>query len=201
MSVPTSSPKARSVSSGAGGETVIAAAGGLVGVALVTVITAVTGWGLAGVAATVALVPAAMAAAVDIGSRRLPDLLVACCAATGLFVAVVARGGLGFAMAAIGACCVAAPLVATHLVMPTSIGFGDAKLAGALGVTVGVVSPEVGTVLLLGLVTVAASCAVGILIGVVLRRRDIAFGPALVAGTALALMAAGQLGGAPLSWQ
>lgn len=201
MSVPTSPPNGRTVSSGVGGEAVNAAVGALVGVALVAVITMVSGWGLAGVAATMALVPASMAAAVDVGTRRLPDLLVACCAATGVFVAVVVRGWAGLGMAVLGACCVAAPLVAMHLVAPAWIGFGDAKLAGALGVTVGVVSPDVATVLLIGLVTVAASCAVGIIIGVVARRADIAFGPALVAGTALALMSAEQLGGAPLSWQ
>ena len=180
---------------------VVALVGALAGAVAVAAVTIVTGWGWSGVAASVALVPAAMAAAIDVRTRRLPDLLVALSAATGLFVTVVVRGWSGFVMAVLGAACLTLPLLVAHLVSPAAIGFGDVKLGGALGVSIGVISPDASTALLLAALAVAVASATGLVIAIVTRRRDVALGPALVTGAAVALMSADQLGGVALSWQ
>ncbi len=199
MSVPTTPGRPRPAVPERRSRAIVA--GALSGGAAVALIAIVTGWGWSGVIASAALVPAAVAAAVDVRTHRLPDVLVASCAATATFVTVVVRGGPGFVMALVGAACLTAPLLILHVAWPEAMGFGDVKLGGALGATLGVVSPDAGTALLLGLVALSVSSAAGLAAAVVVRRRDIVFGPALVSGTAVALMSAERLGGAPLSWQ
>lgn len=200
MSVPTTPGRPRPAAS-EHRSLAAGAAGALFGGVAVAAIAVVTGWGWSGVAASVALVPASIAAAIDLHARRLPDVLVALSAAIAVFVTVVVRGGAGFVMGLVGAACLAVPLLVVHAAWPAAMGFGDVKLGGALGVSLGVVSPDTVTALLLGLVALSVSSAVGLAVAAVTRRRDVVFGPALVAGTAVALMSADQLGGAPLSWQ
>lgn len=201
MSVPTTPGRPAPAVSDRPGPPVVGLIGGLVGCLAVVSIALVTGWGWSGVAASAALVPASAAAAFDLRTRRLPDVLVALTAATALFVTVVVRGGAGFVMALAGAVCLAVPLLVVHAASPGAMGFGDVKLGGSLGAGLGVVSPDAITVLQLCLVTLALASAVGLAVAVSTRRRDVAFAPALVAGTAVTMMSAERLGGAPLSWQ
>ena len=166
---------------------------------------------LAGVAATVVLavavvmgvipMPAAAAvgllvpaAVIDVDERRLPDALVA-----GALAALIATLAIGtaigrpgdvnhtiFSMVA-GAIAMALPVLALHLVSPASMGFGDVKAAAVLGAAVGTVDWRLGAVAL----CIAALC--GATIGVVTRRRTIAFGPFLVFGAWCVLLVHDQI--------
>ena len=176
-------------------------AGTIAGAVAVALVTVATGWGWTGVVASAPLVPAAVAAAIDVRTRTLPDLVVATTAGVATFVGVVARGGSGLVAVVLGAVFAAAPLLAVHAVAPAALGFGDVKLGAALGAMLGVSSPDAVTVLLLALVMVAVASGIGLLVAVATRRRDVAFGPVLVAGATITLMSADRLGGAPLSWQ
>ena len=63
------------------------------------------------------------------------------------------------------------PLLLTHLVSPTGMGFGDVKAAAVLGAALGLIDPQVA---LLALVLGLASAAVW---GLARRARSVAFGP------------------------
>jgi leader peptidase (prepilin peptidase)/N-methyltransferase len=82
----------------------------------------------------------------------------------------------------------AVPLLVLHLVTPAAMGFGDVKLAVALGAGLGVLEPKLAVLALAvasGLTLVAAAWA---------RRAATAFAPGLVIGAAAAL-ALGSLDG------
>ena len=133
----------------------------------------------------VAFVPALIAAAVDCSAQRLPDRLVLLTACPAL-AAVVAAGNdratvLGSAV--LGTAAMTAPLLALHLVAPATIGFGDVKLAAALGSVVGLESPP------LALPALAIASGLTLLVALVRRRPALPFGPGLVAGTAIAIAA------------
>ncbi|MGH9270471.1 MAG: prepilin peptidase [Ilumatobacteraceae bacterium] len=131
------------------------------------------------------------AALVDVAERRLPNELVAAAAIpVGVAAAVaMAAGTSSIATGAIGgAALVGAPLLATHVVSPAGMGFGDVKAGTVLGAAVGLVSvPAAAGTLLLAL-------AGSGLWAVMRRRRHVALGPGLVLGAVMALGAARALG-------
>ncbi|MEW2133283.1 A24 family peptidase [Streptomyces sp. NPDC005435] len=141
------------------------------------------------------LAPAAvLLAAVDLRVRRLPDPLtlpLAAATLTLLALAALLPEHAGHWLTALyGALALGAGYLALHLLNPSGLGFGDVKLAPALGAALAWYG---WPTLLLG---TFASFTLGALYGltlVVLRRADrkstIPFGPFLLAGTFLGVLA------------
>jgi leader peptidase (prepilin peptidase) / N-methyltransferase len=151
------------------------------------------------VLALLALVPAAAAAAVDVHERRLPDRLTATVAAVvatqltvrlGLDGDAAVRGALALFLG--GATCLLAKVMFTD-----AVGWGDVKLVPSLTALLAVRSWSTlyaGVLLWSALVAVTAVLvAVSAVLAVAHRRPSdvIAYGPALVVGTAGALAVAG----------
>ena len=137
-------------------------------------------------AATLAVAAMSPAAIVDIRERRLPDRWVgfaACIVATATWAAWVFGQFVDVSGMLLGAAAMAGPILVLHLVSPASMGFGDVKAAVVLGAAIGSVDWE----LAVGALTLAAGLAATI--GVVGRIRTIPFGPFLVLGSAMALVA------------
>lgn len=132
------------------------------------------------------LLVASVAAAVDVASERIPDRVVL---ASLVPTAVVLGVRLGSDAAAVtvtdvlfGAGAFALPLLVAHLAAPDALGFGDVKLAAALGAALGLVDWRHSVVALCiasGLTAVMA---------VVRRRSTMPFAPGLVVGSALVLI-------------
>ena len=85
------------------------------------------------------VVPAVL---VDTQEHRLPDVWIAAAAivllvAVGVTWSVGSMSPIASPALAAGATLMAGPLLALHLVSPTSMGFGDVKLAMVLGAAVG----------------------------------------------------------------
>jgi leader peptidase (prepilin peptidase)/N-methyltransferase len=135
---------------------------------------------------------------IDIRERRLPDRIVLPAVSAGFALLVLGALGDGepshITGALAGAAIFAGLLFVLHLASPAGLGFGDVKLGLLLGLYLGAVS--LGLVLwglLLGsLVGVVAALPVAVRTRD--RRAGIPFGPALAAGTVLALILAGPLG-------
>jgi leader peptidase (prepilin peptidase)/N-methyltransferase len=127
-----------------------------------------------------------VAALVDVVEHRLPNPLVAAGAAA-VAVTLVAEWSPDAGTAALaGAAIVGVPLLATHLVSPAGMGFGDVKAGAVVGAAVALVDAQLAALtLVLGL----AGAAVW---GLTRRVRSIPLGPALVGG-ALAALAVGRL--------
>ncbi len=142
---------------------------------------------IAGASAIAVLVPAAV---VDVEQRRLPDAWVGAGLIL-LVVAVAVEGAIGQPIDAgnvvVGALAMALPLLMLHLVSPTSMGFGDVKAAVVLGAAVGTIDWRLGAV---ALCVAALTAAVT---GLLTRRHTIPFGPFLVLGAGLALLAHGPI--------
>lgn len=171
------------------------ALGVLVGTVLVT-----GPWGVTGFMVALAVSIAALAATVDARSGRIPDAIVATAVLPTFVVVVAAAAGSGSGRQAVGAALLgalafAAPLFISHMVSPRAIGFGDVKLAAALGAALGLVAPG------LGLVALCIAAAATATFGVVTRRTSLPFGPGLVLGAIVALVVAGQLGEGAVPWR
>jgi leader peptidase (prepilin peptidase)/N-methyltransferase len=132
--------------------------------------------------AGVMLVPAAAAAATDWRTHRVPDLLVALVLVPALaaMLLVDVRTHLVASIAS-GVALMAVPLLVLHLLTPAAMGFGDIKLAAALGAGLGVLDSR------LALFALAAAAALTLLAAVWRRRAAMPFAPGLVAGAAAAL--------------
>jgi leader peptidase (prepilin peptidase) / N-methyltransferase len=168
----------------------------LVGTAVLSVVTLIVAAVVGAVpfpaaAAVALLVPAAL---VDIQQRRLPDGWIA--AALGVLVTTLAVGSavgrpvdIGSTMTGVlgGAVAMALPVLVLHLVSPESMGFGDVKAAVVLGAAVGTIDWRLGAIAL----CVAALTGAGVGLGT--RRRTIPFGPFLVLGAWIALLAHQQI--------
>ena len=143
-------------------------------------------------AAAIGVAATAPAVLVDVLERRLPNRLVAGAAtvtATTSLLTATAGADVAWANGFTGAALMAAPLLIVHLVTPSAMGFGDVKLALVLGFAVGLVQP---TSVLIAVLVASAGTA---LLGLITRRRTIAFGPGLALGsTAVLLVAALGLG-------
>lgn len=139
-------------------------------------------------------------AVIDLDTRRLPDrivlpsyavlavLLTASSALTGQWGDLVRAGA--------GAAAVFAGYFAVAFAYPGGMGFGDVKLAGLLGGALGYVSWQAVAVGVLGALVLGAVAALAVLAcrggG---RGTTIPFGPFLVAGALVALVAAHPLAG------
>jgi leader peptidase (prepilin peptidase)/N-methyltransferase len=135
---------------------------------------------------------------IDIECHRLPDRLTLPSYPAGLLL-LAAASLAGDDLPALGRAAVAGAVVfavffVLAFISPRSLGFGDVKLAGLLGLYLGWLG---WGVLLLGLVagfTVGAVAALALLAG---RRvgwhSDVAFGPSLLAGALLAVVAGQRL--------
>jgi leader peptidase (prepilin peptidase)/N-methyltransferase len=124
-------------------------------------------------------------AAVDLATRRIPNVLVAGLAAVALVPRAAAERSLLVESLVAGAAVFAVALLLAYLARG-GLGMGDVKLAGALGLVL-------GKVVLLALVVgtlAGAAGAIAILIrrGRAGRRATIAYGPYLALGGALAVL-------------
>ena len=134
------------------------------------------------------------AALVDVAEHRLPNGLVAVAALPVVVMLLAAGSGDLARSAAIGAAMFAGPLLLTHLVSPTGMGFGDVKAGAVLGAALGLIDPQVALLaLVLGLASAAAW-------GLARRARSVAFGPGLVTGALLALAIARAAGVEAVTW-
>jgi len=131
--------------------------------------------------AVTSIIPATVAALVDWRAHRVPDsLVILTLAPVVLAVVVAAEPAPRLVAVAVGAGLMALPLLVVHLVSPAAMGFGDVKLAVALGAALGVIAPELTVPALAvgaGLTLLVASCR---------RRVAMPFAPGLVAGAAAA---------------
>ena len=134
------------------------------------------------------LVPAAL---VDVHRRCLPDAIVLLALLTfAVTYAAALLDGTGARIThlGLGATVLAGPVLTMHLVSPRSMGFGDVKTAGVLGMAIGALAWGLAPWALL---TAAASTAV---VGVIGRRSTVSFGPGLVAGALSVVLASVVLG-------
>ena len=149
-------------------------------------------------AVVAALVPLMAAAFVDALQRRLPNRLVVLSAVPVGVVCVLdpfvgriaALGGV-----VSGALLLAAPLLAVHLISPSSMGFGDVKAAVSLGATLGLIRPE------LSLWTLCLASAITAAWGVARRERQVALGPGLVLAAIAVLLVASYSGIQASAWR
>lgn len=136
----------------------------------------------AAIATGAALVSLTVAALVDLVWHRLPNALVAAAAVPVVLALAATWSGSLLRSAAIGAAFLGVPLVATHLVSPTGMGFGDVKAGAVTGAALGLVAAPLALLaLVLGLLLGAGS-------GLARRAAAVALGPPLVAGALLALL-------------
>ncbi len=128
-----------------------------------------------------ALVALAYAALIDRRSGRLPNALLASATAFGVVACDAADTG---AAAILGATVAATPLLIMHLAEPSALGFGDVKFAASAGVVVAAQHwPSAVGVPLVALLIAAVSRFAG-------GQRERPLGPALLVGTAVAVVAA-----------
>jgi leader peptidase (prepilin peptidase)/N-methyltransferase len=132
---------------------------------------------------------------IDLRERRLPDPIVLPSVAIAfvlLSAAALLDGSPGrIPSSLLGAALFAGVLLVLHLASPAGLGFGDVKLGLLLGLYLGSVS----VALVLWGLLLGSLCGAVVAIPVAVRARDrragIPFGPALAAGTVLALVLAG----------
>jgi leader peptidase (prepilin peptidase)/N-methyltransferase len=128
------------------------------------------------------LVPAAAAAASDWRTHRVPNVLVAVALVPALVAVLLVDDRVHLlASVALGAGVMALPLLVVHLAAPAAMGFGDVKLAAALGAALGVWDPT------LGVPALAVAAGLTLLAAAWRRRTAMPFGPGLVTGAGAAL--------------
>lgn len=128
------------------------------------------------------MIPTAGAAIVDLRTHRVPDVLVSLALVpTALVVMVDAHPTHRLVAVAAGSCLLALPVLFVHLLAPTSMGFGDVKLAAALGAALGVLAPE------LAVPALAAAAGLTLVVACCRRRVAVSFAPGLVLGAVAAL--------------
>jgi leader peptidase (prepilin peptidase) / N-methyltransferase len=129
-------------------------------------------------------------AAIDIEQRRLPNRIVYPLAAWGAVATILVQDGglperLAFAAAAF------VLLLVPALARPGSIGMGDVKLSGTMGLYLGpAVAPALVVAFLGGAV---AGAAIGLREGAAARKKTVPFGPFMALGGLVALLAGPEL--------
>jgi len=129
------------------------------------------------------LVPAAV---IDIRSRRIPDPFVLAAVGALLVTAGIAStlgSDVQAAGLAAGGTAMGAPILFLHLVSPAGMGFGDVKASVILGAGLGTTDWR------LGLIALTIAAGIGALVGLGRRLTTIAFGPFLVFGAWLSVIA------------
>ncbi len=144
-----------------------------------------------------ALAVCTVAAVVDTVSRRIPDRLVLA-SLVPVAIGLVLLGVAGDARVALltvpaGAVLFALPLAVVHLIVPSAMGFGDVKLALALGAALGLVEWR------LAIVALCLASGLTVAVAIARRRPTMPFAPGLVVGAALALVLPTLEG--PLPWR
>lgn len=135
-----------------------------------------------------AVVPASVAAAHDARAHVVPDHLVAATAWLALIGSTLTAGIEGAVAAAVGALAVGLPHLAVHVTSPARLGFGDVKLAAALGALIGPVAATTAERLFLAMSLTSIASAVGLVVAAVVRRRGVPHAPALVVAAAIVLV-------------
>jgi leader peptidase (prepilin peptidase)/N-methyltransferase len=130
---------------------------------------------------------------IDADVHRLPDGLVLPAYPALLVLVVLGTAGLGDWHALVRALACMAGTYALYFVLafvaPSSLGFGDVKLSGLIGLLLGWISVGQAVVALLAGFVVGGLIAVAMLVGQrVGRRSHIAFGPSMLAGAFVALV-------------
>lgn len=172
----------------------VAPTGLLAGVVIATLLVA-TG---APVVASFALVPAAIAAAFDAVSGRLPDGWVAATALTASLAALAtcATSGAGVQGAVIvPTTAVAVGTSALHLVSPRTFAWGDVKYATALAFSVAAAWPD--DAVLAAIVWLWVASGTALVEAAAIRRGAIAFGPHLLMAASVVIALAGTEGVGP----
>jgi leader peptidase (prepilin peptidase)/N-methyltransferase len=145
------------------------------------------------------LAPAAAAAIVDARDGRIPDRLVVLVALPPLLAVIVgAATGRAEAISGatlLGAALFALPLLLTHLLASDAMGFGDVKLAAALGAGLGLIDPRAS------IVALCIASAATATVGVYLRRASLPFGPGMVVGTSACVVVAAAVDERWWSWR
>jgi leader peptidase (prepilin peptidase) / N-methyltransferase len=129
---------------------------------------------------------------IDADVHRLPDGLVLPAYPALISLVALAAGGLGDVGSLVRALACMAGLFAIYFVMawisPSSLGFGDVKLSGLIGLVLGWVSVPMAVVGVLAGFLAGGVIALVMLLGRrVGLRSHIAFGPAMLIGAFLAL--------------
>ncbi len=142
-------------------------------------------------------------AGIDLDTKRLPDVLVYPSygvVALALTVSAAIEGSWWpLARAGLGAAALFGCFLALALIRPDAMGFGDVKLSGLVGGVLGYLSWAAVAVGGLAAFVLGAAVGIALLVG---RRADrktaLPFGPFLIAGAILAILAADPLADAYL---
>lgn len=138
------------------------------------------------------LVPVgAVVATIDLHTLIVPTRVVWPAAAVTAVMCVAVAGLEGqwawLAGTAVGVVGLAGPLFLLWFALPAGMGFGDVRLSVLLGLVVGLAAASTSAAwpwsLVLAVMVLALSSALGILLAIVRRSRKVPFGPALVLGT------------------
>jgi len=136
-------------------------------------------------------------AIIDIQHQRLPDALTltsypVALALLGLAAPAVADGGRHFVLALIGMAATGLFFLVPALIYPAGLGLGDVKLSGLIGLYLGWLGAEVLLAGVLAGYLLAAVTGIGLLVTRrATRKSHIPFGPFMLAGAFLVILASG----------
>jgi leader peptidase (prepilin peptidase)/N-methyltransferase len=134
---------------------------------------------------------------IDVAHRRLPDMLTlpsypVAFVLLGAAAPFVRHGGSHLIHAAIGLACALAFYLILALVYPAGIGWGDVKLSGLLGLYLGWIGAAALVIgLAAGFVLAALAGVALIAAGKATRKSHIPFGPFMLAGSLVVIIATG----------